>query len=233
MVTKQPTFEVSMLSTDRYMALQRPTVYTNDVKSVEITFKVLDIEDLSPYSPQVLLYMRDGSFYQITEDVTISEQRVSYTLRGNQGKHSGIAQAQLVLVSGDKELASPKCEFRIVTGLDNVVATEVMIQDWTTLLREAREYLAEMEADEAVRQSNEDERKLSETTRVSNEEERQTNEGLREVAETSRESEEQNRIELFQDMQLTHNLDNGKSYKTNLEIKDGRPRLKLEEVTHG
>lgn len=230
MVTKQPTFEVSMLSTDRYMALQRPTVYTNDVKSVEITFKVLDIEDLSPYSPQILLYMRDGSFYQITEDVTTSEQHVSYVLKGNEGKHSGIAQSQLVLVSGDKELASPKCEFRIVTGLDNVVATEVMIQDWTTLLKEAREYLVEMEANEGIRQSNEDERKLSETTRVNSETERQSNEGERQSAEILRETAEGERVELFQDMQLTHNLDSGKSYKTNLEIKDGRPRLKLEEV---
>jgi hypothetical protein len=35
---------------------------------------------------------------------------------------------------------------------------------------------------------------------------------------------------LFQDMQITHDLDTGKNYKTNLEIYNGQPRLKLEEI---
>ena len=35
---------------------------------------------------------------------------------------------------------------------------------------------------------------------------------------------------LFADMQITHDLDTGKNYKTNLEIYNGQPRLKLEEI---
>lgn len=153
MANKQITFETFMLSTDRQLSFQREVAYTNDVNSVRLSFNIKDLDDLASYTPNVLLYMRDGSFYQITDGIAKTGTTVSYTLKGNEGKHNGVVRVQLVLIDGDKDLASAKHEFRIETGLDNVVATEVMIQDWTTLVKEAREYIDEFYANETQRQA--------------------------------------------------------------------------------
>ena len=223
MANKQITFETFMLSTDRQLSFQHEVAYTNDVNSVQLSFVIKDLVDLTAYTPNVLLYMLDGSFYQITTDIAKTGTTVSYTLKGNEGKHNGLVRVQLILISGTTELASAKHEFRIETGLDTVVATEVMIQDWTTLTRDARDFLAEMRTNETQRQS-------SESERIANEGGRITAEDARVSQEQSRVSAEGLRVQQFQDMQLTQDLDTNKSYKTTLEIYNGLPRLKLEEV---
>lgn len=230
MANKQITFETFMLSTDRQLSFQREVAYTNDVNSVQLSFDIKDLDDLAAYTPNVLLYMRDGSFYQITDGITKTGTTVSYTLKGNEGKHNGVVRVQLVLIDGDKDLASAKHEFRIETGLDNVVATEVMIQDWTTLVKEARDFLDAVKDVEAARVQAESNRVDAESSRVTAETARETAETTRKEQETSRVNAETARVELFQDMQLTQDLDTNKSYKTTLEIYNGRPRLKLEEV---
>lgn len=234
MAVKDIRFDVFLKSTDRHMVMQKPVVYTNDRNAVRLNFDIKDMEEreLTSASAEVLLYMRDGSFFQIS-DVTRTGTTFSYVLKENQGKHSGTAQTQLVVKIGSSEPATPLFEFVIQAGLDGKVATEVMIQDWTTLTREAREFIAEMKANEDIRVGGEETRKSAESERISNEEGRVTAEETRVNQEEARVSAEVLRMEQFQDMQLTQDLDTGKSYKTTLEIFNGMPRLKLEEVTHG
>jgi hypothetical protein len=195
MANKQITFETFMLSTDRQLSFQREVAYTNDVNSVQLSFDIKDLVDLTAYTPNVLLYMRDGSFYQITTGIVKTGTTVSYTLKGNEGKHNGMVRVQLILIDGTTELASAKHEFRIEAGLDTVVATEVMIQDWTTLTREAREFLDAAKADEQARQSNEQARIVSEGQRETNETNRNQAESSRVSAEEQRAINEQARID--------------------------------------
>lgn len=260
MAIKDIRFDVFLKSTDRHMIMQKPVVYTNDRNAVRLNFDIKDMEEreLTSASAEVLLYMRDGSFFQIS-DVTRTGTTFSYVLKENQGKHSGTAQTQLVVKIGSSEPATPLFEFVIQAGLDGKVATEVMIQDWTTLTKQAQDYIddfveneatrqqiyeqaeaarqSEFDTNESTRQSNENARLSAEEGRVSAENLRVDNENERVSAEESRVEQEQSRVdaeslreEQFQDMQLTQNLDSGKVYKTTLEISGGMPRLKLEEV---
>ena len=206
MANKQITFETFMLSTDRQLSFQREVAYTNDVNSVQLSFDIKDLVDLTAYTPNVLLYMQDGSFYQITTGITKTGTTVSYTLKGNEGKHNGLVRVQLILISGTTELASAKHEFRIEAGLDTVVATEVMIQDWTTLTKEAGDFIAEMRTNETQRQTDFDNAQASrqstfntsesnrQSTFNTNEQTRQVNEDIRVSSEDTRGLSESERI---------------------------------------
>ena len=206
MANKQITFETFMLSTDRQLSFQREVAYTNDVNSVQLSFDIKDLSDLTAYTPNVLLYMRDGSFYQITTGIAKTGTTVSYTLKGNEGKHNGLVRVQLILIDGTTELASAKHEFRIEAGLDTVVATEVMIQDWTTLTKEAGDFIAEMRTNETQRQTDFDNAQASrqstfntsesnrQSTFNTNEQTRQVNEDIRVSSEDTRGLSESERI---------------------------------------
>ena len=137
-----------------------PVVYTNDLRSAEFQFEITDmsIPDLSTATATTLLYMRDGSFFQNPkEDVDLVGTTFSYTLKENQGNHAGIAKIQLVVtipaVAPDLpvDYASQLYEFEIANGLETKVAPELMIQDWTTLTRDARAYIDQFVADELLR----------------------------------------------------------------------------------
>lgn len=223
MAIKDVEFDILLKSTDRQFQFERDVVFTNDRNSVRVIFNIKDMttSDLSGATAQVILYMHDGSFYQIPNgDVIKDGTSFKYVLKGNEGKHRGVVKAQLVVMfTGDSDLASRKCEFEIDTGLDNVVAAEVMIKDWTTLLREARDYIEEYKQNEAARiqsfnqtqteratqfseaQSErqaaydqvEEVREQSENERVSNEEERVSKEQERVDNENERISNEANR----------------------------------------
>ena len=165
---KKINFDVELLSTAPKMQFSEQTVYTNDLNSAEIVFNILDSEsvDLSDATASVLLFMKDGSFFQSNVDtgVTVDTDNISYMLKENEGNHNGLARVQLVVVAGNVEYATQQYRFRIESGLEMVVAQEVMIADWTTLTREARDYIDEMEANEAVRISNEQERMVGALT---------------------------------------------------------------------
>ncbi|WP_423189418.1 BppU family phage baseplate upper protein [Alkalibacterium sp. f15] len=204
---KEPIFEVFLKSTGTRRKLTIPTVFTNDRRSVKLHFKIMDMQadELVGKSAYVLLYMKDGSFYQ-TENIQADETLYTYILTSNQGQHSGVAKTQLVVTDNDKEIASEKFEFNVETGLDSVVATEVMIHDWTTLTREAGEFIAEMKTNESQRQTDFDNTQTSrqstfnanESTRQStfntNEQARQTNEDVRVDNEETRGLSESERI---------------------------------------
>lgn len=150
MADKLLKYDVAMKSTKTVWQMETPICYTGDENTVTFDFNIIDLEeaDLVGVIPNVYLYMRDGSFFQNgpADGVEITGTTVNYTMKGNEGKHSGIAKAQLVLVWDDEvnppeKLTSQMYAFEVVSGLENKVAVEVMIQDWTTLTREARTFI--------------------------------------------------------------------------------------------
>ena len=150
-------FDVELKSTSVQRQFTREKAMTNDLNSVDINYKILDMaaEDLTDATAQVLLYMQDGSFFQVpNEKITLAGTTFTYALEEAPGNHAGIVRTQIVVKTADlKEYASPKLEFEIVSGLETQVATEVMIHDWTTLTREARAYIDAFAAAEVERQS--------------------------------------------------------------------------------
>ena len=143
MADKLLKYDVAMKSTKTVWQMDTPKCYTGDENTVTFDFNITDLleADLVGVVPNVYLYMHDGSFFQIgpADGVTTTGTKVNYTMKGNEGKHSGIARAQLVLVWDDEinppeKLTSQLYDFEVVSGLENKVAVEVMIQDWTTLI---------------------------------------------------------------------------------------------------
>ena len=154
MVQKIVAFDVALKSTERQWVQKIPEVYTNDLHSVSLQFRITDCTDieLTGSTAIVLLKMRDGSFFQgPSVDVTRTLNVFSYTLKENEGNHDGLAEIQLIVTIGAKEFATQKYNFKVVTGLDSEVAREIMIYDWSTLTAEARAYIDQFTADELLR----------------------------------------------------------------------------------
>lgn len=211
MALKKIQYNVRLLSTEKTPQGKTPVVYTNDLNSVEFVFNILDMTpgQLAGATATTLLYMRDGSFFQ-NSDVDFDGTTFTYLLKENEGNHGGLAKIQLVVKIGTAEYASQFYNFEVVSGLETKVAVpEVMIHDWTTLTREARAYIDQFVADEAVRQQQfetaeanratffetaETNRTTAETNRVSAEQARVSAEAGRVDAETSRASAESVRV---------------------------------------
>ena len=196
MALKKIQYDVRLLSTEKTLQGNMPIVYTNDLNSAEFVFNILDMtaEQLAGATATTLLYMRDGSFFQ-NSDVDLDGTTFTYLLKENEGNHAGLAKIQLVVKIGTAEYASQLHSFGVVSGLETKVAVEVMIHDWTTLLREARAYIAQFLVDEEGRQA----------TFVANEQDRQlafeASEALRQQKETERQGAEATRQQQFDDAQ--------------------------------
>lgn len=241
MALKKIQYDVRLLSTEKTLQGKTPIVYTNDLNSAEFVFNILDTtaEQLAGATATTLIYMRDGSFFQ-NSDVNLDGNTFTYLLKENEGNHNGFAKIQLVVKIGTAEYASQLYNFEVVSGLETKVATEVMIHDWTTLTRDARAYIDQFVADEAVRQAtfvaNEQDRQLAfeaaealrkqketerqeaESGRIETEQSRADAETARKLAEETREGNEQTRqaqeterVSLFADMQTALNLKANKS----------------------
>lgn len=143
MTLKVIPYNVAIKSTKTKRNYDIPKAYTNDLNSVEFQFTITDMTEaeLSTATANVLLYMRDGSFFQNTEasGVTIDGTAVKYTMKENEGNHSGVSETQVEIFYDDvidKKLVSQRYQFEILNGLESEVAVEVMIQDWSTLTAE-------------------------------------------------------------------------------------------------
>ena len=219
MIKKIIPFNVAIKSTYPVRSFDCPKVYTNDLNSVEIQFKVIDCtaEELETATATIQFFMRDGSFFQNpTTDFTRVGNVFSYTLKENEGNHGGLAKVQLVMIIGGTELASPLLEFEIINGLETKVATEVVIQDWTTLTREARAYIDQFVADEAIRQQQFDDAQTARTNIFTQSETDRTTafevaETLRQQKETERQEAESKRIEDEALRQAGYDADHGRA----------------------
>lgn len=206
MALKKIQYDVQLLSTETALQANMPIVYTNDLNSAEFVFNISDMttEQLAGATATTLLYMRDGSFFQ-NSDVNLDGTTFTYSLKENEGNHSGLAKIQLVVKIGTAEYASQFYSFGVVNGLETKVAVEVIIQDWTTLLREARAYIAQFLVDEEGRQG----------TFVANEQDRQLTfeaaEELRQQKETERQEAESKRIEDEALRQAGYDADRGRA----------------------
>lgn len=148
MVKKIIPFNVAIKSTATRRSYDIPKAYTNDLNSVEFQFTITDMtaEELTTAKANVLLYMLDGSFFENNEasGVTIEGNVVTYTMKSNEGNHSGVNEAQVEIIyegAPDKKLASQKYEFEIINGLDMEVAVEIVVKDWSALTTEARKFI--------------------------------------------------------------------------------------------
>lgn len=158
MAEKLLKYDVAMKSTKTVWQMDIPRANTGDENTVTFDFNITDLDsaELTGATPNVNLYMRDGSFFQCRpeEGVELNGQRVTYTMRENEGKHNGKAKAELVLIwpgtNPIQKLTSQQYAFEIANGLDTVVAVEVMIEDWTTLTAEAQVYLDQMAEKHAI-----------------------------------------------------------------------------------
>lgn len=154
-------YQVKLRSTTIERSLARPVAYTNDLRSVEFKFQITDMQpgELTSATATTLLYMRDGSFFQNPkEDVELTGTTFSYLLKEDEGNHAGIARIQLVVrfnegLDDEQNFPSQLYDFEIVNGLETQVAQQIMIQDWTTLTREARVYIDEFAANEILREA--------------------------------------------------------------------------------
>lgn len=148
MTKKIIPFEISLKSTKRagFTFQPRPQILTNDANAAELNFIITDTsaEELAGSTATVLLFMKDGSFFQNT-DVTRVNNTFVYTIKPNQAKHKGVAQAQLVIKIGTVENASPLMEFEIIGGLETKPIVEREIQDWTSLTAEAKAFVDQIE----------------------------------------------------------------------------------------
>ena len=153
MTPKIISYDVEIKSTSKLWVQKVPEVYTNDSNSVEIQFNLIDCTEaeLLNSTAQVLLYMRDGSFFQNTGvDVVRTGTTFSYTLKDNEGNHQGLTEVQLVLTivgTPNEDYASQMYQFKIKNGLGNNVPVETFIQTWETLTTEANAFIAQMETD--------------------------------------------------------------------------------------
>jgi hypothetical protein len=148
-------YNVELRSVNPVRSFDRPKAYTNDLNSVEFQFKILDMTstELSTATAVTLVYMRDGSFFaNPSTDVSRVGNVFSYLLKENEGNHAGVAQIQLVVTVDGMELASQLFDFEIINGLETKVAQEVMIYDWTTLTRDAQDYIDQFVSNETTRQ---------------------------------------------------------------------------------
>ncbi len=148
MTKKIIPFEINLKSSQRagFTFQPRPQILTNDANSAELNFIITDASsvELTGSSATVLLFMKDGSFFQNT-DVTRVNNTFVYTVKPNQAKHRGVAQAQLVIKIGSVENASPLMEFEIIGGLETKPIVERDIQDWTSLTAEAKAFVDQIE----------------------------------------------------------------------------------------
>lgn len=147
-------YDVELRSVNPVRSFDRPKAYTNDLNSVEFQFKVLDMTstELTTATAVTLVYMRDGSFFaNPSTDVSRVGNVFSYLLKESEGNHAGVAQIQLVVTVDGMELASQLFDFEIINGLETKVAQEVMIYDWTTLIRDAQDYIDQFVSDEVSR----------------------------------------------------------------------------------
>ena len=174
MANKILPFDVALKEINPIRSFDCPKAYTNDLNSVEFQFTLTDMsaEELVGATANVVLYMRDKSFFQNTPatGVTLTGNVVKYVLKENEGNHAGIAQVQVELVYTDpaKVLSSKKYNFEIINGLEMEVAVEVIIQDWSTLVADATEYIEAANAAEAIRLQSEIDRVAAEDIRLAN-----------------------------------------------------------------
>lgn len=162
--------------------------YTNDKLTAQLVFEISDCTkaELAGLTASIMIFMKDGSFFQDSAVIDAPNKRITYVMLENQIAHAGDARASLVLTGGSQGWGGPDRNFTVISDLGQRVATEVMIKDWTMLTAEARAYLDTAQAAEAARVSAENVRIANEAARVTAESTRVTAEQARKDAEVIR-----------------------------------------------
>ena len=219
--------------------------YTTDTEAF-LVFNLQD-EDFQPQSAMLTLENRnDGSLK--SEEVSVVGDNITWEMPERYIEHSGNWQAQLVYeqMKGDvpEKYTSGVMAFTVNSHIkDKKRPSLVEIENWEKFIADGTELIETWEDLEALREENERQRKLAESERVSNEDERIANEQARELAESNRATmysevtagrtstvtgDSYSTIgKRLDEMETMTVIGNHKAY---FEIKDGRPRLRLEEI---
>ena len=219
--------------------------YTTDTEAYLIF--ILGDTNFNPSSALLTLENRnDGSLK--SEEVDVVHGKIEWEMPQRYIEHSGNWQGQLVYE--DTKDGQPEsytsATFTFVVNAhigDKKRPSLVEIENWEKFIREGTELIKAWEDLDALREENERQRKLAESERASNEDERIANEQARELAESNRATMYSevtagrtstvtgdsyatvgNRLDEMETMTVIGN------HKAYFEIKDGRPRLRLEEI---
>lgn len=122
---KKLIYEIDIKSTKPKPQNSLPVVYTNDLLSIDLQFKLMDTtpEELSGATAKILLFMYDGSFFENTAAIGAGEHPViNFKLPENQGNHAGVhikRRCRMLNFNG-KEWTVPKYKItRMVVTYDD------------------------------------------------------------------------------------------------------------------
>lgn len=168
---------------------------------------------LTGYTFKLFVRTREKKVYETSGSIVEASKGQFKVIYTHNMLKSGKAQAELRIYSGSNNIASRT--FTIDIG--QAILSEDLIQgsDEMGLM----EQLRKAAESENQRLANERARKDAETTRERNEDDRAANDLLREE-----------RINTIEDKVLFQDLDRNKKGFAVLEVKNGKPRLRVEEI---
>lgn len=185
-------------------------VFTSDEHSIELNFEILDIENLSGMTAEVMIYTEDKSLF-VNKATFKAPNSYSYIMQPQEDARRGLCIVQLLLKDGSKILTSPKFRFEIERSVnDEVVQESGIVNTWEDFKKDretwSKEYQEKLDAwsEEMTEKVNEMKanaeqeeanRVKAEKLRVSAETKRKTAESSRASAESSRKTAETSRVE--------------------------------------
>lgn len=192
-------------------------IFTSDEHSIELNFEILDIEDLSGMTAEVMIYTEDKSLF-VNKATFKAPNSFSYIMQPQEDARRGLCIVQLLLKDGSKILTSPKFKFEIERSVnDEVVQESGIVNTWEDFKKDnetwSKEYQEKLDAwseemtekvnemkanaekEEANRVEAEKLRVSAEIKRKSSESKRASAESTRKTAETKRAEAEKLRVE--------------------------------------
>lgn len=210
MAIKTMNFFVEMQNVNQSDDRTTYRVFTSDEHSIELNFDILDIEDLSGMTAEVMIYTEDKSLF-VNKATFKAPNSYSYIMQPQEDARRGLCIVQLLLKDGAKILTSPKYRFEIERSVnDEVVQESGIVNTWESFKKDretwSKEYQEKLDAwsqemteevnkMKATAERQEARRVEAEELRVRRENVRAGNEFSREQAEKSRSSAEVKRAE--------------------------------------
>ncbi len=210
MAIKTLNFFVEMQNVNLGYGRTTYRVFTSDEHSIELNFEILDIENLSGMTAEIMIYTEDKSLF-VNKATFKAPNSYSYIMQPQEDARRGLCIVQLLLKDGAKILTSPKFKFEIERSVnDEVVQESGIVNTWEDFKKDTETWSKETQekldawSEEMTEKVNEMKSKAekeearrveAEELRVRRENVRAGNEASREQAEKSRNTAETNRAE--------------------------------------
>lgn len=210
MAIKTMNFFVEMQNVNQSDDRTTYRVFTSDEHSIELNFEILDIENLSGMTAEVIIYTEDKSLF-VNKATFKAPNSYSYIMQPQEDARRGLCIVQLLLKDGAKILTSPKYRFEIERSVnDEVVQESGIVNTWESFKKDretwskeyqekldswSQEMTEEVNKMKANAEKQEARRVEAEELRVRRENVRAGNEASREQKESARISAESSRVE--------------------------------------